>query len=50
MGYSGEGGRGEIDRRGFLKLGFAGLLGAVVLFLSGCTNRDDRRRRRRRRS
>jgi hypothetical protein len=46
-------------RRGFLKLGFAGVLGSVLLFLSGCLGEEDeeeddedddgsRRRRRRR--
>jgi hypothetical protein len=49
-----------MSRRGFLKLlGFAGVLGSVLLFLSGCLGEEDeeeddedddgsRRRRRRR--
>jgi hypothetical protein len=49
----------KISRRGFLKLGFAGILGTMLLLLSGCLgeefeDEDDddgsgRRRRRRRR-
>ena len=48
----------SMSRRGFLKLGFAGVLGSVLLFLSGCLGEEDeeedddddgsRRRRRRR--
>ena len=48
-----------MSRRGFLKVGFAGALGSVLLFLSGCLGEEDeeeddeeedgsRRRRRRR--
>jgi hypothetical protein len=49
----------KISRRGFLKFGFAGILGTMLLLLSGCLgeqfeDEDDddgsgRRRRRRRR-
>lgn len=44
----------KISRRGFLKLGFTGISGAALLFLSACAGEDDdgdgrsRRRRRRR--
>ena len=47
-----------MSRGGFLKLGFGGVLGSVLLFLSGCLGEEDeeedddddgsRRRRRRR--
>ena len=48
----------EISRRSFLKLGFAGILGAALPLLSGCLGEEEeeeeeedngRRRRRRRR-
>ncbi len=35
MPHVGEG-KEEISRRNFLKLGFAGVSGAVLLLLSGC--------------
>jgi len=53
MRHAGED-KEEIGRCGLLKLGFAGILGTVLLFISGCTGEDDddddggRRRRRRR--
>jgi hypothetical protein len=50
MRHAGED-KEEIGRCGFLKLGFAGILGTVLLFISGCTGKDDdggRRKRRRR--
>ncbi len=31
----------EISRRSFLKLGFAGISGAVLLLLSGCLGEED---------
>lgn len=31
----------EISRRSFLKLGFAGVSGAVLLFLSGCLGEEE---------
>ncbi len=58
MRYVGENEK-KISRRGFLKLGFTGILGMFILLLSGCLGEefeeeedDDvggRRRRRRRR-
>jgi len=56
MRYVGEGDK-KIGRRDFLKLGLAGISGAVLFLLSGCVaegEEDDddgsgRRRRRRRR-
>ncbi len=57
MRYDGEGEK-KIGRRDFLKLGLAGVSGAVLFLLSGCVaegGEDDdddgsgRRRRRRRR-
>jgi hypothetical protein len=58
VGYVGEGDK-KIGRRDFLKLGLAGVSGAVLFLLSGCVaegGEDDddddgsgRRRRRRRR-
>ena len=30
----------EVSRRSFLKLGFAGILGVAVLFLSGCIGEE----------
>jgi hypothetical protein len=53
--YTGEDEK-RISRRNFLKLGFVGISGAILLLLSGCLGEDDdddddpgRRRRRRRR-
>ena len=46
---------GEISRRSFLKLGLAGVVGAVLLLVAGCVGEeeedddDDGRSRRRRR-
>jgi hypothetical protein len=48
---------GEMSRRGFLKLGLAGVVGAALLLVAGCVGEeeedddedDDGRRRRRRR-
>jgi hypothetical protein len=49
---------GEMSRRGFLKLGLAGLVGAALLLVAGCVGEeeeddddddDDGRSRRRRR-
>jgi hypothetical protein len=31
----------EISRRSFLRLGFAGVSGAVLLFLSGCLGEEE---------
>ena len=31
----------EISRRSFLKLGFAGISGAILLLLSGCLGEED---------
>jgi hypothetical protein len=40
MPHVGEG-KVEISRRNFLKLGFAGVSGAVLLFLSGCLGEEE---------
>ena len=40
MQHVGEG-QEEISRRSFLKLGFAGVSGAVLLFLSGCLGEEE---------
>ena len=40
MLHVGEG-QEEISRRSFLKLGFAGVSGAVLLFLSGCFGEEE---------
>ena len=46
---------GEMSRRGFLKLGLVGIVGATLLLVAGCAGEeeddddDDGRRRRRRR-
>ena len=46
---------GEMSRRGFLKLGLAGVVGAALLLVAGCVGEevedddDDGRSRRRRR-
>ncbi len=40
MPHDGESNK-EISRRSFLKLGFAGISGAVLLLLSGCLGGDD---------
>ena len=46
---------GEMSRRGFLKTGLAGIVGAALLLVAGCVGEeeddddDDGRRRRRRR-
>ncbi len=34
-------GKEEISRRSFLKLGFAGVSGAVLLLLSGCLGEEE---------
>ena len=31
----------KLSRRSFLRLGFAGVLGAVLLFLSGCLGEEE---------
>jgi hypothetical protein len=31
----------ELSRRSFLRLGFAGVFGAVLLFLSGCLGEEE---------
>ena len=40
MPHDGESNK-EISRRSFLKLGFAGISGAVLLLLSGCLGEED---------
>jgi hypothetical protein len=40
MPHHGESNK-EISRRSFLKLGFAGISGAVLLLLSGCLGEED---------
>ena len=40
MLHVGEG-QEEISRRSFLKLGLAGVSGAVLLFLSGCLGEEE---------
>ena len=40
MPHDGESNK-EISRRSFLKLGFAGISGAVLFLLSGCLGEED---------
>jgi hypothetical protein len=40
MPHDGESNK-EISHRSFLKLGFAGISGAVLLLLSGCLGEED---------
>jgi hypothetical protein len=40
MLHAGEG-KAKISRRSFLKLGFAGVSGAVLLLLSGCLGGEE---------